>query len=238
MSKRVIVLAGGKGTRLKPYTIVLPKPLMPIGDYPILEVLVRQLVRAGFDRITMAVNHQAEIIKAFFGDGKRWGAMIDYSLEDKPLSTMGPLKLIKDLPENFLITNGDVLTDLNFDAFFDYHISQRNLFTISAHERMEVSEYGVLEVDEEGKVAGFKEKPAITFTVSMGVYAANKKVLDLIPENQAYGFDHLMHHLIDCGTPAYVKKHAGFWLDIGRADDYREAIETFEANKKLFLKDT
>src|SRR5215831_11173859 len=103
MSKRAIVLAGGVGTRLRPYTVVLPKPLMPIGDYPILEVVVRQLVRAGFDRITMAVNHQAELIKAFFGDGSRWGAAIDYSLEDRPLGTMGPLKLIGDLPDHFLV---------------------------------------------------------------------------------------------------------------------------------------
>ena len=114
MSKRAVILAGGKGTRLRPYTIVLPKPLMPIGDYPILEVIVKQLVQHDFTHITMAVNHQAEIIKAFFGDGTKWGIKIDYSLEDKPLSTMGPLKNLNDLPNDFLVMNGDILTDLNY----------------------------------------------------------------------------------------------------------------------------
>ena len=118
MSKRAVILAGGKGTRLRPYTIVLPKPLMPIGEYPILEVIVRQLKNNNFSHITMAVNHQAEIIQAFFGDGSKWGLKIDYSLEDKVLSTMAPLKLIKDLPDNFLVMNGDVLTDLNFSDFY------------------------------------------------------------------------------------------------------------------------
>src|SRR6266550_4257496 len=118
MSKRAIVLAGGIGTRLRPYTVVLPKPLMPIGEYPILEVIVRQLVRQGFQRITLAVNHQAEILKAFFGDGTKWGVQIDYSLETKPMSTIAPLCLIPDLPENFLLMNGDVLTDLDSAIFF------------------------------------------------------------------------------------------------------------------------
>lgn len=109
--KRAVILAGGKGTRLRPYTLVLPKPLMPIGDYPILEVIIRQLVQNGFNRITMAVNHQADLIQTFFGDGSKWDIKIDYSLEDKPLSTMAPLKLIDDLPDDFLVMNGDILTD-------------------------------------------------------------------------------------------------------------------------------
>ncbi len=119
MSRRAVILAGGLGTRLRPYTVVLPKPLMPIGEFPILEVIVRQLARAGFLRITLAVNHQAELVRAFFGDGSKWGVAIDYSLEDQPLGTMGPLKLIGDLPERFLVMNGDILTDLDFRAFHD-----------------------------------------------------------------------------------------------------------------------
>src|SRR5438132_9740917 len=142
MSRRAVVLAGGKGTRLRPYTTVLPKPLMPIGEYPILEVVVRQLVQAGFDRITMAVNHQAELIRAFFGDGSKWGISIDYSLEDKPLGTMGPLRLITDLPDHFLVMNGDILTDLDFGAFFDQHVAGNHLFTISSHLRQQVIDYG------------------------------------------------------------------------------------------------
>ena len=133
MCKRAVILAGGKGTRLWPYTIVLPKPLMPIGEYPILEVIVRQLKNNGFSHITMAVNHQAEIIQAFFGDGAKWELRIDYSLEDKLLSTMAPLKLIKDLPDDFLVMNGDVLTDLNFSKFYQNHTENKNIFTISSY---------------------------------------------------------------------------------------------------------
>src|SRR5690242_10311266 len=129
MSKRAVVLAGGKGTRLRPYTVVLPKPLMPIGEYPILEVLIRQLANYGFERITLAVNHQAELIKAFCGNGGKWGVGIDYSLEDRPLSTIAPLKLISDLPQDFLLLNGDVLTDLNFAGLFAEHTAARRLFT-------------------------------------------------------------------------------------------------------------
>lgn len=237
MSKRAVILAGGKGTRLKPYTVVLPKPLVPIGDYPILEVVLRQLVRHGFDHLTIAVNYQAEIIKAFFGDGSRWGIDIDYSLEDRPLSTMGPLKLIKDLPENFLIMNGDVLTDLDYTEFYNYHLKSNNTFTVAGYRRKDKSEYGVLEIDEDGWLCGFKEKPAIVHKVSMGIYAANRKILKHIPKDRPYGFNHLMLDLIKSKTPANVKMHDGFWLDIGRQDDYAQAIEIFEKKKRLFLKD-
>ncbi|MDP3050781.1 MAG: nucleotidyltransferase family protein, partial [Eubacteriales bacterium] len=156
---RAVILAGGKGTRLKPYTNVLPKPLMPIGEYTILEVIVRQLVYFGFNHITMAVNHQAEIIQAFLGNGVKWGIKIDYSREDQPLSTMGPLRLIQDLPDNFLVMNGDILTDLDFRVFFDFHVAHQNLFTISAYQREVHSEFGVLELDEEERLVGFQEKP-------------------------------------------------------------------------------
>jgi NDP-sugar pyrophosphorylase family protein len=132
MSKRVVILAGGKGTRLQPYTVVLPKPLMPIGDCPILEVIIRQLVHQGFTDVTLAVNHQANLLKAFFGDGKKWGIHLDYSLERKPISTIAPLALIPDLPENFLLMNGDVLTDFDFSGFLERHAESHRLFTIAA----------------------------------------------------------------------------------------------------------
>src|SRR4051812_43313453 len=144
MSKRAIILAGGQGTRLRPYTVVLPKPLMPVGDYPILEVVIRQLVIHGFDRITLAVNHQAELIRAFFGDGSRWNVAIDYSLEDRPLGTIAPLRLVRDLPEHFLVMNGDILTDLPYSAFHDEHVARDSLFTISSHRRKHAIDYGVL----------------------------------------------------------------------------------------------
>jgi NDP-mannose synthase len=231
MSKRAVILAGGKGTRLRPYTVVLPKPLMPVGEFPILEVIIRQLAYFGFDHITIAVNHQADIIKAFFGNGAKWNIRIEYSLEDKPLSTMGPLKLISDLPDNFLIMNGDILTDLDFGAFHDAHTVSNNLFTISGFRREQVSEYGVLISDDQNKLVDFKEKPREQFLVSMGVYMANKKILNTIPSDKAFGFDHLMYELIRQKNYASILEHKGYWLDIGRPDDYMQAIDEIEKNK-------
>lgn len=235
MSKRAIILAGGKGTRLRPYTVVLPKPLMPIGEYPILEVVVRQLARHGFDHITMAVNHQAELIKAFFGDGVKWDVLIDYSLEDQPLGTMGPLRLIPDLPERFLVMNGDILTDLDFGAFYDHHASGNRLFTISSHRREQLIDYGVLEIDGRENLIGFREKPKTSYEVSMGVYMLSQEVLRFIPDSIPYGFDNLMLDLLAAKHIVAVKSYDGYWLDIGRPDDYMQAIEQFESLKGRFI---
>lgn len=235
MYKRAIILAGGKGTRLRPYTVVLPKPLMPVGEYPILEIIVRQLAYYGFTHVTLTVNHQAEIIMAYFGDGSKWNIRIDYSLENQPLSTMGPLKLIGDLPDDFLVMNGDVLTDLNFTRFFDFHRQNGKIFTISAYQRTDISEYGVLEVDPENYLRNFVEKPRHHYTVSMGIYMVNKEVLKYIPDNTAFGFDHLMLGLIAQKKEVLVSLHRGYWLDIGRPDDYLHAIEEMEKSQDKFL---
>jgi NDP-sugar pyrophosphorylase family protein len=235
MCKRAIILAGGKGSRLRPYTVVLPKPLMPLGDYPVLEIIIRQLVHYGFKHITLTVNHQADIIRAYFGDGSKWNILIDYSLEDKPLSTMGPLKLIRDIPENFLVMNGDVLTDLDFAAFYDFHIRNKRIFTISAHHRTDISEYGVLETDGDNQLSNFIEKPQRNYIVSMGVYMANKDIISHIPEGQAYGFDNLMRDLLGKKQPVLVAPHTGYWLDIGRPDDYIQAIDEFEKSREKFM---
>jgi NDP-mannose synthase len=234
---RAVILAGGMGTRLRPYTVVLPKPLMPVGDYPILEVVVRQLARHGFRRITLAVNHQAELIKAFFGDGARWGIEIDYSLESMPLSTIGPLKLIQDLPGQFLLMNGDVLTDLNFRDLCDAHVAAGRLFTIASASRTQLVDYGVLEVDGENRLSRFNEKPAHRYLVSMGVYAVNNALLERVPSNVKYGFDDLMRDMLARGEPVHVEPYSGYWLDIGRPDDYERAIDEFQQNRKRFLPD-
>jgi NDP-sugar pyrophosphorylase family protein len=237
MSDRAVILAGGMGTRLRPYTVVLPKPLMPIGEYPILEVVVRQLARHGFRRVTLAVNHQAELIKAFFGDGARWGLEIDYSLESMPLSTIGPLKLIGDLPEQFLLMNGDVLTDLNFREFCDEHVSGGRLFTIAAASRTQVIDYGVLEVDGENRLSRFNEKPALKYLVSMGVYVVNRSLVERVPSNVRYGFDDLMRDMLARSEPVHVEPYGGYWLDIGRPDDYERAIDEFEKHRARLLPD-
>lgn len=228
--KRAVILAGGKGTRLKPYTISLPKPLVPVGERPILEIVILQLKKYGFTHITISVNHFADIIKAFFGNGDKWGIKIDYSLELKPLSTMGPLKLIDDLPENFLVLNGDVLTDLNFDTFYQNHVVSKNNFTICAHRRVDKLEYGVLNVNSNLEVEKFEEKPEKEFLVSMGIYMVNIKILNLIPQNEFFGFDHLMYFLIKNKMFPKVFEYSGYWLDIGRPLDYEKAIIDYENN--------
>lgn len=224
MYKRAIILAGGQGTRLKPYTITLPKPLVPVGDYPILEIIIRQLSKYGFTHVTITVNHLADIIQAFFGNGDKWNIKIDYSLEKMPLGTMGPLKLINDLPEDFLVMNGDILTDLNFEDFFDYHTLNKNLFTISSYLRNDKSEYGVLMTNEDNRLISFIEKPNLTALVSMGIYMVNKKALNDIPENTYFGFDKLMLSFLEKNYRVSVKPFEGYWLDIGRPVDYERAI--------------
>jgi len=234
MSRRAVILAGGKGTRLQPYTTVFPKPLMPIGEYPILEIVVRQLVRHGFDRITIAVNHQAELIKAFFGIGDRWAVPIDYSIEDRPLGTMGPLRLIADLPAHVLVMNGDILTDLDFAEFHDSHVRSNDVFTISSYVREHLVDYGVLDTCD-GRLTAIREKPTERFEVSMGAYMISSHAVDFIPAGVEYGFDSLMHDLLAAKQRVSVRRFSGHWLDIGRPEDYRIAIEMFEKHRRVFL---
>ena len=232
--KRAIILAGGKGSRLRPYTVVLPKPLMPIGEYPILELVIRQLIKYDFSHITLCVNHQAELIKSFFGNGNRWGIKIDYSHEIEPKGTMGPLKKILDLPENFLVMNGDILTNLDFNKFYFDHVNSREIFSISSFKRKQKIDYGVLECDQNKYLKGFKEKPMYEFNVSMGIYMAAKEIIDFIPD-EFFGFDSLMLKLLNLGKSINVIEFNDYWLDIGRPDDYIKAIEDFESMKNYFL---
>jgi len=236
MSKRAVILAGGIGSRLRPYTVVLPKPLMPIGEFPILEVVIRQLIHYGFDHITLAVNHQAEIIQSYFNSGSKWGITIDYSLEKKSLGTMGPLRLIDDLPDNFLVMNGDVLTDFNYEKFYREHLSGEQIFSIASSLRMQQSEFGVLDVDSKRNLYGFREKPMVHYEVSMGIYMLSKEVLQFIPHDQFFGFDELMLQFLELQEQVKVVPHEGYWLDIGRPDDYMKAIDIFEEQQDLFLK--
>jgi NDP-sugar pyrophosphorylase family protein len=234
MYKRAVILAGGKGTRLKPYTISLPKPLVPVGDKPILEIIILQLIKHDFNHITITVNHMADIIKAFFGNGSKWGIKIDYTFEQQPLSTMGPLTLIEDLPDNFLVMNGDVLTDIDFSHLYNQHLTtNKNIFTICSHRRTEKIDYGVLKINDKNNLVGFEEKPKYDFLVSMGIYMANKSILNYIPYNTFFGFDHLMNALILDKNLPIIYEHAGYWLDIGRPDDYAKAIDDVKSNLNL-----
>ena len=233
---RAVILAGGRGTRLWPYTVSLPKPLVPIVDTPILEIIVRQLARSGFDRLTFAVNYQADILRAYFADGSKWGVEIDYSLETSALGTIAPLRLIPDLPENFLVMNGDILTDMDYGAFYRRHVEDSCLFTISAARREQKIDYGVLHVQELGDLRGFEEKPSIPYLVSMGVYCVNCSAVAKIPENQPYGFDDLVLQFLATNLPVTVRQHEGYWLDIGRPEDYQKATDDWpDLSKALNL---
>lgn len=225
--KRAIILAGGLGTRLMPYTTVIPKPLVPIDDKPILEIVIKQLKVHGFEHITLAVNHKADLIKAYFQDGNNLGVEIDYTYEEKKLGTMGPLKLVHDLPEDFLIMNGDIITDLNFSKFFNLHLANKKIFTISSTERTSFIDYGVLEV-EDSVLTKMNEKPIFSHLVSMGIYCARKDILSYIPENTFFGFDSLMEALISANENPYVATHKGEWLDIGRPEDYEHACKKYK----------
>lgn len=229
---RAIILAGGKGTRLRPYTITLPKPLVPVGgEIPIIEIIIRQLSQAGFTHITMAVNHMAQLIMAFCGDGSKWNIKIDYSFEDKPLSTIGPLTLIKDLPENFLVMNGDILSDIDYRHFINSHIRSGSEVTVSTYRRSVDIDFGVLGHDVDGRINAFREKPKYDFDVSMGIYALNRRVVDRLKTGEAYGFDTLMTDGVREGRNYRVVRFDGFWLDLGRPEDFDTANLSFNELK-------
>lgn len=226
---KAVILAGGKGTRLKPYTSVIPKPLVPVGERAILEILITRLKKLGVDELFICVNHFAEIIMAFFGDGSKFGLKINYSTEEKPLSTVAPIKLIPNLPENFLVMNGDLLTDLDFGALYNFHLQNKALLTVSTYQRRTKIDFGVIDIDAGAQIAsGFREKPEFTFDVSMGVYAMNRKVLNFVPDNESFGFDNLMTTLLERHEPVKIYPYAGYWLDIGRPDDYEKANEDID----------
>jgi NDP-sugar pyrophosphorylase family protein len=232
--KHAIILAGGRGTRLRPYTLTLPKPLVPLVDTPIVEIVIRKLANAGFDVVTLAINHMGELIKAYFGNGDRWGLTMRYSLENEPLGTIAPLRLIPDLPENFLVINADVLSDIDLAKFLADHIASQVIFTIGATSRDQILDYGVLGVSD-GRLVGFREKPKVSQLVSMGIYAVNRRVLDHIPAEGPFGFDELMLKLISVDQAVNVVRHDGYWLDIGRHDDYERATIEFEKDRNRFL---
>lgn len=223
MSKKAIILAGGRGTRLYPYTVAIPKPLVPVADTPILEIIIRQLADAEFTEVVLAVNHQADLIRAYFGDGKKYGLRITYSLETKPLSTIAPLKLVPDLPDDFLVMNGDVLTDLDYSHFFDWHKKKKNDFSISAFNTFDTSEYGVLQMSNEGRLLSFTEKPRSQICVSMGIYSVNREILSLVPEDQAFGFDDLMRVGLERDAKIAGRLHDGYWRDLGTPEQYQQA---------------
>ena len=232
---RVIVQAGGRGTRLLPYTSVLPKPLMPVGDHPILEIMIRQLVHYGFPQITVTLGHLAALIEAVVGDGRHLGAEITYVREYEALGTIGPVTLVEDLTEPFLVMNGDILTDFNYRDFFEAHVASGARLSVGLYRKAVPISLGVFEFDENGRVNGFREKPTLSFPCSMGIYAFRPDLVDLIPRDTAYGFDHLMSTCLEQDVHVQAILHDGIWLDIGRHEDYELATEIFTKQQDRLL---
>ncbi len=223
---RAIILAGGKGTRLAPYTTVFPKPLMPVGDMPILEIVVQQLKHFGIHRITLAVGHLAELIMAYFGDGSRHGVQIDYSREGQPLGTAGPLALIEKLDDTFLVMNGDLLTTMDFRCLIDNHRQSGAMATIAAYERKTKIDLGILEIDEQNRIRGYVEKPTYTNRVSMGIYAFEPQVLSFVSKGVHLDLPELVSRLLQAEQDVRASVFDGFWLDIGCPADYAYVTES------------
>ena len=234
---RAVILAGGKGTRLAPYTTVLPKPLLPVGEMPILEIVIRQLKKHGFNDVTLAVGYLAELLMAYCGDGSKFGAKLGYSREEQPLGTAGPLASIPNLNETFLVMNGDLLTTIDYGAMLKYHRERGALATIACYQRDEKINLGVIDMDSDNWVSNYIEKPTYHYTVSMGIYIFEPAILNYIPSNQHLDLPQLVLNLIKAEKKVNVFNFNGCWLDIGRHDDYERAIEEFAAHRADFLKE-
>jgi NDP-sugar pyrophosphorylase family protein len=232
---QAVILAGGKGTRLRPYTTVLPKPLMPIGDMPVVEVIVRQLRAAGFDRLVLAVGYLPHLFRAFIGDGERFGGPIEFVHEEAPLGTAGALGLISGLHSDFLVINGDTLTNLDYRAFMEYHRKHGAMATIATKARENKVDYGVLEIGDDQGLVRYVEKPVQTYHVSMGVNAFRAEVLKYVPPNRYLDVPQLMQNLMDDGQRVQCYQSDCFWLDIGRPADYERAVEIFQDRRAEFL---
>ena len=225
---KAVILAGGRGTRLAPYTTILPKPLMPIGDKPILDIVIRQLRHHRYTDITLAVGYLAELLMAYFGDGDRFGVKIAYSREEQPLGTAGPIALVDNLDERFLVMNGDVLTALDYTDMLAQHQASGAIGTVAVYPRSVKIDLGVVEFDDHNRLTHYIEKPTQHYRVSMGIYIFEPRVLNFIPKGQRLDLPDLVRQLVAAGEVINCYPYNGYWLDIGRPDDYAQAAEDFE----------
>ena len=234
---KAVILAGGRGTRLHPYSALLPKPLMPLGDMPILELLLRQFRRSGINEIYLAVNHLSHLIQAFFGDGERFGLSIKYTREEKPLGTAGPIAaILDDLGDHFVVANGDLLTTLNMSRMIEEHVAQRPAATIGVYEREVRIDFGLVETDEYMHLTGYREKPKSVHLVSMGIYILNRHcIMRHLRKNHYLDMPTLLELLTASGQIVRCFREDCFWLDIGRPEDFARAQELFEKDRNMFI---
>lgn len=230
-----VILAGGKGARLKPFTMTIPKPLLPLGEMPVIEVLIRQLAATGIDRIVLTVGHLAHLFMGTIGDGSRWGVEIEYSIEEEPLGTAGPLRFLKDPGDTFLVVNGDILTTLDFRELFLSHREHGAIATIAVNRREVPVDFGVVEITPDGGLANYKEKPRLTYDVSMGINVFSARARDVLPGAGKFDMPDLMLALRRKGEKVICYRTNCYWQDIGHFDDYQRASEDFSRDPSRFL---
>ena len=232
MSRQAVILAGGLGTRLKPFTEVIPKPLLPIGEKAVLEIQIEHLKKFGFDDIFLATNYMSDYIGNFFGDGSRYGVRLTISPEDKPLGTAGPIKLLQPkLTDTFLVMNGDILSLMDFAKFFDFAAAKKTLLTVAVKKI--VTPYAFGNIYFEGDlVTRVEEKPNIVTFALAGMYIMQPEIFSLIPEGEYFGMDKLIQSMLDRGIPIAKYEMQEYWLDIGRMDDYQQAQDAYQRHFK------
>lgn len=233
---KAVVLAGGRGTRLAPYTTIFPKPLVPIGDRPVIEIIIRQLVFHGFKEILLSVGYLGELIEAYFQNGHRGipNLALEYYRETQPLGTAGSLAMIPGLNDTFLVMNGDVLTTLDFQALVDFHRDRRATLTVAMHRKEVRIDLGVLETNATGELTTYHEKPTYNFHVSMGIYVYEPRALRYIRKGDYFDFPDLVNRLIENGEKVVGFPSQDYWLDIGRREDYELAQEEFQSSAAKF----
>ena len=233
-----VILAGGKGTRLAPYTTVFPKPMLPIGDKPILDTIIKQLAYYGFDEIIISVGYLAELLQAYFENcsGLPGNVKISYVHEIHPLGTAGSLSLIPRQRESILVMNGDTLTTVDYRQLVEYHNNNDAMITIATHKRDVYIDFGVLHTDPESKLVEYEEKPTLNYMVSMGIYVLDPSVLEHVPYNERLDFPDLVKKVMARNEKVQCYITDQYWLDIGRQDDYANAVESFEKMKSTLLR--
>jgi NDP-sugar pyrophosphorylase family protein len=235
---RAFVLAGGRGTRLAPYTTAFPKPLVPVGGMPIIEIVLRQLRWYGVREVVLSVGYLAELIEAYFSTRRPIpGLHISYLHESKPLGTAGALGLLDKTDENLLVVNGDVLTTMDFGKMIEFHLERKPALTIGVHRKSVKIDLGVLQVDPSSSVIGYDEKPSLHYLCSMGIYLYSRAALDAIEPGERLDFPDLVLRMLERGQPALAYQSGCYWLDIGRHDDYERATEEFARMRSSFLPD-
>ncbi|MDP4091941.1 MAG: sugar phosphate nucleotidyltransferase [Bacillota bacterium] len=231
---QAIILAGGKGVRLKPFTTCIPKPLLPIDDTPILEIILKQLKNFGFTNFVLSLNYLADLLIAFFNTGEKYGIDIEYSIEESALGTAGPISIIDNLEDTFLVMNGDLLTSIDYNDLYNFHLKNENDVTISVFNKEVKIDLGVIQSENE-KFLNYIEKPIYNFDVSMGIYVFNKNVVEFIPKNLKMDIPDLITLLSQNGKKIGCYRGDYDWLDIGRFDDYDKATSIFREKRGVFL---